>query len=222
MRWSFSGLVTRLRALSWRLCFWSYGRDEQSAKPDDVVEFLSATPMPLNIAGAQSFHIETKVTEVTRETYDALLYGLPTPDTTDTGGIDMAEESSAAKMLDSIRGGGQSVLLSVRQRIGEAVAALESGDFLAAAARLNECSNLITPLASAQHHLSLADGAYLIRAKQLEAGMTISRIGRIESIDRDACDHESCQGHYLVHIENNEAQVLLDGDTNIYVEAAES
>jgi cellobiose-specific phosphotransferase system component IIA len=126
---------------------------------------------------------------------------------------------SAARTLDAIRNGGGTLVLSTRQRINEAVKALDDGDFAEALRRLHEAQQTISPLANAQAYIAIADSGRMVRASDLEVGMVMSQLGEITEIAQATCEHSDCPGHFVVTVGDN-SPVVLDGDTTIYVEVA--
>lgn len=127
--------------------------------------------------------------------------------------------SSAALTLDNIRAGGANVLLSARQRINEAVRALDDGEFLEAEERLTESAALVHLLAGSQKTLGLATG-HIIRARELEVGMTMTDIGEVTRVEPEDCGHQACPGHFLVTIgPSGNPPLKLDGDATVFVEA---
>lgn len=137
--------------------------------------------------------------------------------TIDTGDFDM--EASAALTLDNIRFGGANLLLSIRQRINEATGELDHGDFLEAEKRLTEAAGLVHFLGNAQKTLGIATG-HIIRASELEVGMTMTDIGEVTKVEPEDCGHSACPGHFAVTIGRTDNPPLhLDGDHTIFVEA---
>lgn len=137
-------------------------------------------------------------------------------------GSDMTDQPSAAKQLDAIRNGGSNMLLTIRQRINEATKAMEDGEFVAAQTRLTEALHCIGPLAGAQQYLAIASNARMIRASDIEAGMTMTQVGEVTEVNEASCDHETCPGHFLVTVSGYDDPILLNGDYNVYVEVPAS
>lgn len=168
------------------------------------------SPTVASVVGGD-FELFSITTQIDAETYDALLFGR------DTEGRDMTDQPSAAGSLDAIRNGAGNMLVTIRQRINEAVTAFDEGDFALGQQRLDEARACAQPLANAQTYLAVADTGRIVRARDLEAGMMMTKIGEITEVVKGECDHESCPGHFLIHVGGHEP-ILLDGDTTIYVD----
>lgn len=166
------------------------------------------TPVP----SAGGFELTSHIKEVDRETYDTLLHG------TTKERVDMADEPSASRTLDIIRQGGSMSLLTVRQRLNETLTAIEGGEFGEAYGRLSEAQQYLAPLATAERAFCVAAGSYVIRAAELETGMVMSQVGPVTSVERADCNHDACPGHFMVKIEGMDQPVLMEGDSNIYIE----
>jgi hypothetical protein len=149
------------------------------------------------------------------ETYSAFLQGTTNERT------EMTDEPSAAKTLDSIRTGGGNSLITVRQRLAEALHALDCGEFQLAHGRISEAVAFLGPLASAERAFCVAASSFVIRAAEIEPGMVMAQVGPVTSVERSPCGHEECPGHFLIKIEQMEEPVMIDGDTCIYIERDE-
>lgn len=132
----------------------------------------------------------------------------------------MTDQPSAARTLDAIRDGGNNLQMAVRQRIIEAVAALDEGDFQLAHTRISEARQTVGMLAQAQQQLGIAANGRVVRVRDLEAGMVMTSVGVVaEVMQQGDCDTDACPGHFLVTVGDN-APMLLEGDTAIFVDVA--
>jgi hypothetical protein len=169
---------------------------------------VAQTPVP----SAGGFELTSHVKEVDRGAYENLLYG------TTNERVDMTDEPSAARTLDIIRQGGSMSLLTVRQRLNEGLTMLDGGEFGEAYGRISEAQQYLAPLANAERAFCVAAGSYVIRAAELETGMVMSQVGPITSVERADCNHDACPGHFMVKIEGMDQAIMMEGDSNIYIE----
>lgn len=91
-------------------------------------------------------------------------------------------DSSAAETLDRIREGSTFVVATAIQRLEECLEALRSGDFRAARRRLEEASNRLEPLSSAETQFAGWDNLRIIRGDEIEEGMAIYNWDTVDEI----------------------------------------
>jgi hypothetical protein len=119
--------------------------------------------------------------------------------------------------LVAITQGAQHLVVIARQRVAQMLDALDAGDFRRAIQHLNEAESLLTPLATAQQYIAIADGNRLVRASELEVGMVLTQVGQIESVDKDA----QCTGcgnhHILVKVGGIDNELSFHRDQELYV-----
>lgn len=126
-------------------------------------------------------------------------------------------EDGATKMLAAIESGGHLLLMLTRRKIGSVLDDLDKGDFRAASGHLQEALSSVSPLANAQVYVAIAEGAKLVQARELEAGMVLKNVGEITNIEVTECGADRCGGHVKLMIgERHEAE--YSGDTELYVD----
>lgn len=116
----------------------------------------------------------------------------------------MAKEApkTPGESLDRIRQGGEYLAMVARGRIGEAIDALERGDYARAEAHLNEAIAKLHPLSYAQQYLAgFGDETRVIRAKDLHEGLTVYGLGTASTVE-----HTEIEGTPVVRV------VFEDGD----------
>lgn len=101
-----------------------------------------------------------------------------------------------AESLERIRQGGEYLAMVARGRIGEAIEALEHGDFAKAETHLNEALAKVHPLTHAQQYLAgFGDETRVIRAKDLHEGLTIHGLGTASTVE-----HTEIEGTPVVRV----------------------
>lgn len=126
-------------------------------------------------------------------------------------------DDGATKRLRSFETGGHHLLAITRRRIGEVLDDLDKGEFRDASSHLQEALGAIGPLAHAEAYIAIADGAKLLPARELEAGMVLQGVGEITNVEAHECGAARCGGHVKIQIgERHEAE--YSGDTELYIE----
>lgn len=129
-------------------------------------------------------------------------------------------DDGAVKALRSIESGGHHLLMLARRRVGELLNELDEGDFREAHSTAQALASTLTPLASAQAYIAIADGSKLMAARDLRPGMVLTDLGEITEHHMTECAIERCRGHVKLKI--GEHDVEYSGDVELYVDVSES
>lgn len=91
---------------------------------------------------------------------------------------------NAARTLDQIREGGALLVATAISRLEECADAVRTGRFDKALGLLQEASNKIAPLASAQQTMGAhRDGTFTLRARDLQEGMNLVHVGTVGNVE---------------------------------------
>lgn len=118
------------------------------------------------------------------------------------------------KTFESITSGGEHLVMVTRQRIAQALDAMDAGDFLLARTHLGEGASTLNPLAEAQQYIAIADGNRLVRATELEAGMYLTQVGEVTAVNVEDCP---TGGHVKVAVEGLEKELVFNRTQELFV-----
>lgn len=91
-------------------------------------------------------------------------------------------DGSAAETLDRIREGSTYVVATAIQRLEECLEAVRDGRFREARRHLEEVANRLDPLSSAETQFGGWDNVRIIRANEIEEGMSIYGWDHVDEI----------------------------------------
>jgi len=123
---------------------------------------------------------------------------------------------SAARTLDAIRSGGQQLIMLTNRRMDDARKALQQGDFSSVVSFLQGAVSSVAPLANAQSFIGIACEGRIVRARDLEPGMDLVRIGTVTGVEVRECQAADCDGHVKVTVGEHEP-LDLTGDVELWV-----
>lgn len=121
--------------------------------------------------------------------------------------------------LDGIRSGAETLTALAEGRILEAQEALASGNYRLALTRLDEARTKLVPVVQAINYMDFEPGTHIIRAKQLQEGMVLTGLGRIEDVDVTTDDHghdEPCV-NVIARIEDHPQPQQFGGDQEVVI-----
>jgi hypothetical protein len=165
------------------------------------------------------------------ETYDALIAlcdeqegfpaeagSLDTPDSRSELKMDHLHADGASRALDAIRSGGEHLLVTIRQRMVLIYDCIDEGDFHTALSYAGDIQSSLASLASAQTYIAIADGSRLIKAADVEVGMTVVNVGEVTDVSVEDCPNERCKRHVTLKV--GEHEMAFRGEQEVYVAAA--
>lgn len=110
------------------------------------------------------------------------------------------QPKSAAQTLDRVRQGGNLLIVTAHQRLGEVKVALEHGDFRLAMNLIASLQEKCAMLAQAEVALGQFSKAHIVKCVDIEAGMVLPEIGEVQEVDVcGACGDENCDT-IMLHI----------------------
>lgn len=108
--------------------------------------------------------------------------------------MDDAHSGNATETLDRVRIGGSNLVLICNHRIAEVKKALDHGRFKEAWQAAASLTEKLGHLANAEGRLGVLSAATIIKAGDMETGMTTPDAGRVISIEPCSnCGREECE-----------------------------
>lgn len=140
-----------------------------------------------------------------------------TDDTQTHSGLE--DTPSPYRTLDTIRDAGVALVAVASERLREVEEALFSGRFDDAFDRTQELLAKLAPLAQAETQIGVLKGARVVRARDVEVGMSVIHRGTVAEVE---VDEEPCRSGHHTHLWvkltfENETTVRFDADSEIAV-----
>ncbi len=127
-----------------------------------------------------------------------------------------------AETLGRIQEGSVQMIALVNRRVAELERKFADGDFQGAFVESQQLAEKLHHLAHAQNTLGLLANTYIIRARDIEAGMRLSEsageANRVEKIEPCPCPKEGCEQVVVTFgTGDDETEVLLEPDVELVV-----
>lgn len=120
---------------------------------------------------------------------------------------ELSGENTAAASLQKYVAGGAVLVALVQTRLEEAVSAVREGRFTDAHRHLSEADQKLVPLAQAEQGIgTFAGRTRVVRAEEVEAGMSVLGMGKVTKTERFPIQHmagEDCW-HVRLHFEDGD------------------